>query len=425
MVPAAALLFYRALFKLALPLAAPYLWWRNRRRGRPPLRVRERLGLTLPDLRPGGVWVQAVSVGEVAVAKVLLKELRGRHPTLPAVLTSTTATGLRLAAGPQLADVILPFPVDLPGPVRRFVTHIAPRLVILVETELWPELLAACGRRGVPVVIANGRISDGSFPRYRAIRAFTRPLLAPVTLVLAQDEVDAKRFALLGIPPERIVVTGNIKFDSAPLATAPPVAGTIRRLAAGRPVLVAGSTMAGEEQLLLDAWLGLEARQRPFLLVAPRHPERTGEVEEMFAARRVTAVRRSTLESAGAHVDAVLLDTVGELAALYELGFAAFVGGSLVPTGGHNPIEPARFSVPVLTGPHTRNFVSVYTHFIAAGAARVVRDADELRGALQEWLANPQAAREVGAAGHRLLARHAGATARTVDALQPFLCAPC
>ncbi len=423
--PPAPLLLYRALFGLALPVAAPWLLWRNRRRGRPPLRVRERLGLDLPDVRPGGVWVQAVSVGEVAVAKLLLKELRGRHPELPAVLTSTTATGLRLAAGPQLADVILPFPIDLPGPVRRLAAHIAPRLLVLVETELWPELLAACGRRGVGVAIANARISDRSLPRYRAIAPLMRPLLAPVSLVLAQGETEADRFAALGIPADRIRVTGNIKFDAAPLGPPPAVAEVIRRLAAGRPVLVAGSTMAGEEEQVLEAWLDMEAGNRPFLLLAPRHPERADEVAALLGARRIAAARRSGLGSAQGPLDAVVLDTVGELAALYELGSVAFIGGSLVATGGHNPIEPARFGIPVLTGPNVRNFSGVYAHFLAAGAARVVRNAADLRRWLQSWLSEPAAAQRVGAAGRALLARHSGATARTVDALQSLLGLPC
>lgn len=419
-----ALLLYRTLFTLTLPLAAPWLYWRNRRWGRPPMRVRERLGFGLPPVRPGGVWVQAVSVGEVAVARALLKELRGRHPALPAVLTSTTATGLRLAAGPQLADFILPFPIDLPGPVRRFATRLAPRLLVLVETELWPELLAVCGRRGVPVVIVNARISDRSLPRYRAIRPLLRPLLRPVSLVLAQGEVEAERFIGLGIPPERVLVTGNIKFDAAPLGPPPAVADDLRRLASGRPILIAGSTMRGEEEQVLEAWLALPTARRPFLLLAPRHPERAEEVVELLATRGVAAVRRSALP-APARVDAVLLDTVGELAALYQLGFAAFIGGSLVPTGGHNPIEPARFGVPVLTGPWVRNFAGVYSEFLAAQGAQLVHNPDQLRHVLEAWLSDPQQARRVGAAGQALLARHAGATARSVDALEVFLRPPC
>jgi len=424
-VPPLPLLLYRALFSLALPLAAPWLVWRNRRRGRPPMRVGERLGRGLPPVPRGSVWVQAVSVGEVAVAKQLLREMRRRRPGLPAVLTSTTATGLRLAAGPQLADAILPFPIDLPRPVRRFADHLRPRLLVLVETELWPELLAECGRRGVPVAIANARISDRSFPRYQAIRALLAPLLAPVSLVLAQGEVEAQRFAALGIPGDRIQVTGNIKFDAAPLASPPTVGRDIHRLAAGRPVLVAGSTMTGEEELLLDAWQGIEVTRRPFLLLAPRHPERGNDVCALLTARGIPAVRRTQLESAPDHVDVVVLDTVGELAALYELGSVAFIGGSLVPTGGHNPIEPARFGLPVLTGPHVRNFANVYAEFLAAGGAQVVFDAATLRRALTGWLDDPAAARRVGEAGRALLVRHAGATARTVDALEPLLSQPC
>ena len=423
--PAAPLLLYRALYGLALPLATPWLLWRNWRRGRPPLRVRERFGLDLPEVRPGGIWVQAVSVGEVAVAKLLLKGLRARHPQMPAVLTSTTATGLRLAAGPQLADVILPFPLDLPKPVERCVAHFSPRLVVLVETELWPELLAACGRRGVPVAIVNARLSDDSFSRYRAIAPLLRPLLAPVSLVLAQAEVEAEHFSTLGIPADRIQVTGNIKFDVVPSGPPPANLAAIRRLAGGRPVLVAGSTMAREEEQVLEAWLGMAASSRPFLLLAPRHPERADGVAGLLASRGVAAARRSNLGNTPGPLDAVLLDTVGELAALYELGSIAFVGGSLVPSGGHNPIEPARFGVPVLTGPHVRNFAGVYAEFLAAGAARVVRDAEDLRHWIERWLSDSAAAQRAGAAGRALLARHAGATARTVQALEPLLAPPC
>jgi 3-deoxy-D-manno-octulosonic-acid transferase len=412
---------YRALMAVSLPLLAPFLLIADRRRGkkRPPWA--QRLGWRLPPISKGGVWVQAVSVGEVAVARPLLAELRRRHPGVPLVLSATTSTGLAMATGAQLADVALPFPVDLPGPVRRLMDAAAPRLVVLVETELWPELLAACGARRIPVALVNARVSDRSFRGYRAMRRLLRPLLRPVTLALAQTDRDAERLAEIGVAAECVRVTGNVKFDAPPPGAVPRVLEELREVAAGRPVFVAGSTMIGEDEQVLDAVQRVPEQHRPFLLLAPRHPERAPDVVQIVAARSLSVVRRTLLPEAPTGCAVVVLDTVGELAALYQLADIAFIGGSLVATGGHNPIEPARFGVPVLTGPHVRNFHAVYQHFISAGAARVVHSATELAAALEGWLTGKEAAGAAGEAGLRLLTRHAGATARTVDALEAFL----
>jgi 3-deoxy-D-manno-octulosonic-acid transferase len=412
---------YRCLIAVSLPLMAPFLLIADRRRGkkRPPLA--QRLGWRLPAIPAGGTWVQAVSVGEVAVARPLLAELRRRHPDLPLVLSATTSTGLAMATGAQLADVTLPFPVDFPGPVRRLMDAAAPRLVVLVETELWPELLAACGAREIPVALVNARVSDNSFRGYRALRRLLRPLLRPVTVALAQTERDAERLVEIGVPAERVRVTGNVKFDAPPPGAVPRVLEELRQLAAGRAVLVAGSTMIGEDEQVIEALQRVPEQRRPFLVLAPRHPERATEVVQVAVARGLSVVRRTLLPEAPAGCQAVVLDTVGELAALYQLADVAFIGGSLVATGGHNPIEPARYGVPVLTGPHVRNFQAVYQHFVSAGAARVVHSTAELASALDGWLTDRDAARAAGEAGHELLARHAGATARTMDALEPFL----
>lgn len=406
---------------MVLPLAAPWLLAADRRRGkkRPPLA--QRLGRQLPSLPQGGVWVQAVSVGEVAVARLLLAELRRRHPETPVVLSATTATGLSLATGQQQADVVVPFPLDLPGPVRRVLDAARPRLVVLVETELWPEMLAACGERAIPVAIVNARVSDRSFRGYRTLRPLLAPLLQPVTLALAQEQQDADRLAAIGLQAGRIQVLGNLKFDVGPPKTAPQVVADVRRLAGERSVVVAASTMEGEELAVLRALSRLPGRERLLLLLAPRHPERAGVVLEMAAATGFSAERRTLLAAASPGCDVLVLDTVGELAALFELARVAFVGGSLVPTGGHNPIEPARFAVPVLTGPHIRNFAAVYKRFFDVGAARVVRNESDLASALGQWLSDPEAARRTGEAGHRLLEVNAGATARTVTALERFL----
>jgi len=416
-----ALWLYRAVMMAALPLATPWLLAADRRYGkkRPPLALR--LGRQLPPLPGDSVWVQAVSVGEVAVARLLLAELRRRHPETAIILSATTATGLSLATGQQQADVVVPFPLDLPGPVDRVLDAAHPRLVVLVETELWPEMLAGCAARGIPVVLANARVSDRSFRGYRLLRPLLRPLLAPVTLALAQEPLDAERLAAIGLPANRIEVLGNLKFDVGPPKTAPGVATEMRRVAGERHVVVAGSTMEGEELPVLRALQRIPNREDTFLLLAPRHPERAGAVLEIAARLGFSAERRTLLAAAPSRCEVVVLDTVGELASLYELAQVAFVGGSLVATGGHNPIEPERFAVPVLTGPHVKNFAAVFRRFFEVGAAKVVLGESELTDALHRWLADPAAARRAGEAGRSLLEANAGATARTVSALERFL----
>lgn len=414
------LALYRLAVHLALPLAAPFLWFADRRRGkrRPPLAMR--LGYRLPVVPEGGVLVHAVSVGEVAVARALMAELRRRRPQLPLILSATTATGLELASGAQVADATLPFPVDLPGPTRRFLTATKPQLVVLVETELWPEMLARCGKAGIPVVLVNARISDRSFPRYRLLAPLLKELLRPLTLALAQTPEDAARLSACGVPSEKVRVTGNIKYDIAPAGSvARDLEAAIRTSSRGRPVLVAGSTMPGEEKQVLSAWLKLQPR--PFLILAPRHPERAGEVLDLCREMGVSVARRTLLPPSGTPVDVLVLDTVGELAALYQLATVAFVGGSLVATGGHNPIEPARFTVPVISGPHVRNFAAVYRELKAAGGVRLVASSRELYEALAQLQANPEEAKAMGARARGVLAAHAGATARTAEAVLSLL----
>jgi 3-deoxy-D-manno-octulosonic-acid transferase len=415
------LLLYRAGILAALPVAAPWLLLTARLRGKSRPSVASRLWWHPPSLPRQGVWIHAVSVGEVGVARPLLQELRQRFPHLPLVLSATTATGLATAAGAQLADAVVPLPLDLPGPVRRSLDAARPRAVVLVETELWPELLHACGQRNLPVVLANARISDRSFAGYRRCRRLLAPLLRPLTLALAQSEEDARRLVAIGVSEEKVRVAGNIKFDATPPREHPAVAKAIREAALARPIVVAGSTMPGEEELVLSAVQQLPHTPPPFLLLAPRHPERAERVAELVAQRGLRCRLRSRLAQEEGEVDVVVLDTVGELAALYSVGCLAFVGGSLVPTGGHNPIEPARYGIPIVSGVHVRNFAAVYREFVAAGAARLVRSAEELGQVLHRWLADQEEAAAVGQRAASLLRRHAGATARVVDALQPLL----
>lgn len=410
----ASLWLYRALLHGALPLAAPVLLARDRATGkaRPPLG--SRFGRHLPPVAPGGLWLHAVSVGEVEIARRLLAELAGRAPGTPVLLTATTATGLALARRTASAmAAVHPSPLDLPGPVGRVLDHARPRAVVVVETELWPELLHQARRRGVRTAVVNGRLSPGSFARYRRVRRVLGRLLAPLDLVLAREPVDGERFVALGVPGERVRVTGNVKYDLRPSPDPLEWADLARRLAAGRPIVVAGSTMEGEEPAVLDAVPAQDA----FLLLAPRHPERFEPVAAELAARGLPFARRSRLPTAPESADALLLDTIGELGRAYALAAFAFVGGSLAPTGGHNPLEPAVWRVPVLTGPHLHNFREVYDDLIAAGAARVVADPGELARGVRDWLEHPQAARAAGEAAWGVVERNSGATARTVDAL--------
>jgi len=410
---------YRVLLLLALPLVLPVLLLRDRLTGksRPPLG--DRLATRLPNLETGGVWIQAVSVGEVEVARRLIQELRDRRPEMPLLVTATTATGLELAhRGLTDAARVLPCPLDLPGAVGRVLDAAAPRLLVLVETELWPELMYQARRRGVPVAVVNGRLSEASFAGYRRLGRLLKPLLEPLSLVLVRDRGDEVRFRSLGVPGERTRVAGNVKYDLEPDPMPLPWTGDVQRLAGDRPVVVAGSTMEGEEGPVLDALSQSSGNGRdPFLILAPRHPERFDGVASLLESRGILFARRSELPRLPDRADVFLLDTIGELGRAYRFGSVAFLGGSLVTTGGHNPLEPAAWGVPVLSGPHVFNFQEIFDEMVTAGAARLVDDSTGLASALSEWLLDPAAVAAAGDAGRRVVEENRGATTRTVDAL--------
>jgi 3-deoxy-D-manno-octulosonic-acid transferase len=415
----ASLWLYRVLTRLLLPIVLPVMWVADRLRAKQRPGVVERLARRLPDVEAGGIWLQAVSVGEVEVARRLLEELDKRGESVPLLLSATTATGLALARR-SMADrlPVIPCPLDLSAAVSRVLEHARPGLVVLVETELWPELIHQTRQRGIRLAVVNGRISPDAFGRYRRVRALLAPLIDPIDLVLAREGADAERFAELGVRQEKIQVLGNLKYDLQRDTEPLPWSSTARELAAGRPIVVAGSTMAGEETLLLDAVAELGSRGlEPFMVLAPRHPERFDEVAELIQNRGIRSLRRSRLATPTEGVDLLLLDTIGELARAYQLASMAFVGGSLVATGGHNPLEPAVWGVPVLTGPEVFNFQEVYDEITAAGGARSVRDSKELVAALGNWLEDPEAARRAGESGLQVVEANRGATSRTIDAL--------
>jgi 3-deoxy-D-manno-octulosonic-acid transferase len=390
------------------------------------------------------VWVHAVSVGEVLVAARLIEEFRRVRPELRFAVSTTTKTGQELARkrlgsvpsapggdSPNACGVFY-LPLDFGWAVRRYLRALRPEMVVLVESELWPNLLAECGRAEVPVAVANARISDRSFPRYMRLKGLWRPLLAQVRVFLAQSEETGERLRAVGGPDlsGRVVVTGNVKYDARPGAES-RVAELIHAAAAGRPVVVAGSTVEGkplyEEELVMQA-LGLvwETMPEVLLVLAPRHPDRFGyayalglehgvtSATEMLAGKQVPAGERQT----------IVLDTIGDLAAVYGVADVAFVGGSLVKSGGHNPLEPGRFGVPVVMGSSYENFREIVERMRAADGIRIVADASDKSGlgeVLLELLTERAGARALGERGRRVFEQQQGATGRTVTALLELL----
>ncbi|MEO8197849.1 MAG: glycosyltransferase N-terminal domain-containing protein [Thermoanaerobaculia bacterium] len=429
---------YQILAALALLVAGPWLLLLRRRHYLPT--VRGRLGgggtgrwrdaatASGPVPAGGELWIHAVSVGEAQLAGTLAAKLPA---DLALLLTTITPTGQAQAAaaaahlGDRVAVAYLPF--ELSFAIARFFRRFGPSSLVLVEGDFWPLLLRAVKRRGLPTAVVNGRVSDRSFPRLLRFRRLALPLfLAPIDRFGVQTALDAERLIALGVPGKRITVTGNLKFDSPAPPVLPELARRLERLAAGRPILVAGSTMAGEEEQVLAAFHrladgGRAAGEQAMLVVAPRHPERFAAVAERLAAAHPGLVRRS-----GADRDRpglFLLDSIGELSATYRLATAAFIGGTLQPTGGHNPIEAARFGVPVAVGPSMNNFREIAEQLDRAGAWGRVASGEELGRLWGAWLGDPAAARAVGERGRALVAANSGALDRTLDLLAALVAA--
>ena len=390
-----------------------------------PINLRARLGYGAgPAHRGRAGWVHAVSVGEALAARPLVEGLRERHPGLPLVVSTVTETGARVVR--ERYDGIAEhryFPLDFPGAVRRTVRAIDPAFLVCMETELWPNLLRALRLRGVPVMVANGRLSDRSFRRYRRVRRFMRPMLAGVTVFAMQSDEDARRIIAIGAPPARVVVTGNVKHDALPDTTgAAELWRSLLGLDRGQPTWVAGSTHRGEEEAVLEAHALAASDVRDLaLVIAPRHPERVPEVVALIQARGLSAVKRSELPAARRRGAVVVLDTVGELARLYAVADVVFVGGSLVTAGGHNMLEAALQRKPALFGPYTSNFREAAALLTSCGAGRVVKDAVELTQGLRMLLLDPALRATLGDAGYEAAASRHGAVRETLDLLDRFV----
>jgi 3-deoxy-D-manno-octulosonic-acid transferase len=428
--------WYSLLIYAAVPFAFVVVLWRGLRDRSYRRGLSERFGWGARMGSIGSIWLHAVSLGEMSAAAPLVRALRLKYPQNPLVLTTATPTG-RARAESLFGDAVdvRYLPYDMAGAVARFLDRIRPRLAIIMETELWPNLYAECERRGVPLVLASARLSAKSVSRYRRFGGLFRGIFSVSSLIAAQTEGDAERFIAIGAQSARTHVVGNIKFDIEPRDEA---AGRELRASLGesfggsRGTWIAGSTHAGEDEQVLAAHQTLLVGAPDTLLIlAPRHPDRFRAVADLLKARGLRFARRSEGVAPGAvapgavapdgAAQVLLVDTVGELGALYAAADVAFVGGSLVPIGGHNLLEPAALGIPVLTGPYYSNGKDIARLLLARGAALQVNDAQELAAAVKRLLADPAERSRVGGTGKEIVESNRGSVARLLALIEPLL----
>ncbi len=401
---------YSIFFTLCIPLILLRLIYRAWRAPAYARRWSERFALG-GDVRQGGIWVHAVSVGESIAAAPMVRELMQRHPDLPITITCMTPTGseqIRKLFGGQVGHAYLPY--DLPWLQRRLLRKLKPRVGIIMETELWPNLVAECERAQVPLVLANARLSERSARGYQRVSWLVKPMFAALDWVAVQSQAEALRFSSLGVDKSAMMVTGSIKFDFRPSAALLAQAHALRKSWGERPVWIAASTHAGEDEQVLRAHqVLLQTLPDALLILVPRHPERFDSVARQVSDAGLLQVRRSQGGSP-APTDQVLLgDTMGELVMLYACADVAFVGGSLVPSGGHNYLEPAALGLPVLSGPHRFNFTEISDLLQGAGALQLVNDSQGISEALLTLLQDSKARKQAGDAGLAVVAANQGA----------------
>ena len=422
---------YNVLLTLLLILVSPYLLVRSLIQKRFRKGLSQRMGFFQNLSFESPIWIHAASVGEVLCSIPLLKKIKNEFPRLKIVLTTMTSTGNETAKTrlPE-ADQVLFVPIDHPLIMRRTIKKIRPSLLLLAETELWPNLLRSCGRKGIPIVLFNGRISQKSFQRYLLLKFFFKECLRYVSLFLMQTEEDRIRIIEIGGESQKTRVVGNLKFDqtfsSFTQETMVEIA-KILGLQGKENILVAGSTHSGEEEILVNLYKELKKMDPHLVLIlAPRHLERLEEVERVLKKESLSWLRRTSLPLGAGRSDqeqpeVILLDTMGELMGIYSLGTVVFVGGSLVPVGGHNPLEPLFFKKCVLFGPYMFNFLEISSRLIEAGGAIQVSGKEDLFSQMKRLLFDEGARKGVGEKGYQFLQKHQGATARMFEEIKPFL----
>lgn len=413
----------RWLYSLALYLLSPLLWWRLWREWVPTNPRRERLGLIDISTQCPRLWLHAASVGEVQAARPLIESLQARYPDHHLVITTMTATGAERVTSLFKGEVSHHFvPLDFPGAARRFMARLQPEMAIFFETELWPNLLHACHRRGIVMAVVNGRLSSKALRGYLRISALMADALGKVDWLAAKSVQDAERFQRLGVAVSKTTVVGSLKFDISLTDGASVDSERLRTKFGHRPVWIAASTHAGEDEQMLVAHARLRERYPSALLIlVPRHPQRFDDVAALCQGQGEELARRSREEMVRTDTTVYLGDTMGELTTLYGVADLAFVGGSLVPIGGHNLLEPAAQGVPVLSGPALANFEDVAAVLREAGALVEVMDAPALGEALVMLMENPQERQRQGEAGRRAIAANAGALQRTLTGLDRLL----
>jgi 3-deoxy-D-manno-octulosonic-acid transferase len=421
--------FLRFVYNLTLYLMMPWVWWRMWRRGArvPAYRQhwRERFGL--PHLaQKDVVWIHAVSVGEVRAARPLVEQLQRRWPQRAFLVTTTTPAGretVRQVFGPRMACAYLPW--DLPGAVRRFLARVSPAVAIVMETEIWPNLYRALSQRGVPLLLVNARLSDASLRGYKTLRGLARRTLRCVDRIAAQTPADAEAFLALGADPQRLSVAGNLKLNaSLPDGFERHSAEWRERLGLSRRIWIAGSTHPGEEAQVIAAHRQvLSACPDALLILAPRHPERARDVAQLCEDAGMAWACFSAARTGGFDAPLLILDVLGELAVLYGAADVAFIGGSLVDRGGHNPVEAVLADVPLISGPSTGNFAFIYGELAARDAMRSVDSAAALAQAVIAWFGDAQQRQSTAAAARQVVARHRGAVQRIVALVEKIFSA--
>jgi len=408
---------YSQLIRLALPFILLRLWWHGRTA--PALRQdwQHRLGL-VPDMSGPVIWVHAVSVGETIAAGPLVRRLLARNLGATILMTAMTDTGLAQARkmfGDRVAYAYAPY--DTPGAIRRFLSHVDPGILVILETEIWPNMIRQCRRRKVPVFLINARLSERSARGYERVRGLAAPIMKSISWVAAQAERDAERFRRIGVAADRVEVTGSVKFDVDIPDDVREASAAVRKTLQGRKVWIAGSTHGGEDEQLLTAHKRILAQHRgALLIIVPRHPERFDSVAAMAEENGLSVARRSKSENPQ-NAEVYLGDTMGELMMLYGASDIAFVGGSLIERGGHNPLEPAAWGIPVFSGPHVFNFETIYERLLADHGVQMVDGSEDLAEAISGLMSDSEECRAFGARALMVVNKNRGALDKVVEGI--------